>query len=85
LLLGAGLSLDAALRTIKQHSHKGSFRDFVGDLERRLKEGKSFSETLAELRQLAVKAGFRPMYDDGLAKARQGLTSLAEVVRVCGR
>jgi general secretion pathway protein E len=40
---------------------------------------------LPDLRLIAIKSGFRPMYEDGLAKARQGLTSLAEVVRVCGR
>jgi len=40
---------------------------------------------LADLRALAVQSGFRGMYEDGLAKARQGLTSLAEVMRVCGR
>jgi general secretion pathway protein E len=40
---------------------------------------------LADLRMIAAKAGFRGMYEDGLAKARQGFTSLAEVVRVCGR
>ena len=40
---------------------------------------------LPDLRLIATKSGFRPMYDDGMAKARQGLTSLAEVVRVCGR
>jgi general secretion pathway protein E len=40
---------------------------------------------LADLRLIAVNSGFRGIYEDGLAKARQGLTSLAEVVRVCGR
>lgn len=47
LLLGAGLSLDKALRTIRQHSHSGAFGEFVGDIERKLKEGRSFSEALA--------------------------------------
>jgi type II secretory pathway component PulF len=44
LLLGAGLSLDKALRTIKRYSHNTAFSEFVGDVERKLKEGKSFSE-----------------------------------------
>ena len=67
LLLGAGLSLDAALRTIKQHSHKGSFKDFVGDLERRLKEGKSFSEVLAE-----HPKHFSPMYVNIVKAGEEG-------------
>lgn len=67
LLLGAGLSLDAALRTIKQHSHKVSFRDFVGDLERRLKEGKSFSEVLAE-----HPNHFSPMYVNIVRAGEEG-------------
>ena len=36
LLLGAGLSLDKALRTIRQHSHKAVFGDFVGQCLGRL-------------------------------------------------
>ncbi len=48
LLLNAGLSLDGALRIIKQHGHKQSFKDFAGQLENRLKEGKSFSQALAD-------------------------------------
>ncbi|HSH13056.1 MAG TPA: type II secretion system F family protein [Desulfurivibrionaceae bacterium] len=67
LLLGAGLSLDAALRTIKQHTQKPSFRDFVGDLERRLKEGKSFSEVLAEHPNY-----FSPMYVNIVKAGEEG-------------
>jgi len=40
---------------------------------------------LPDLRKIAVSSGFTTMYDDGMAKARQGQTSLAEVIRVCGR
>lgn len=67
LLLGAGLSLDAALRTIKQHTPKPSFRDFVADLERRLKEGKSFSEVLAE-----HPSHFSPMYVNIVKAGEEG-------------
>lgn len=67
LLLGAGLSLDVALRTIKQHSHKDSFKEFVGDLERRLKEGKSFSEALAE-----QPKHFSPMYVNIVKAGEEG-------------
>ncbi|MDD5758546.1 MAG: type II secretion system F family protein [Desulfobulbaceae bacterium] len=48
LLLNAGLSLDAALRTMKQNSQKPAFKHFTGEIERKLKEGKSFSEALAD-------------------------------------
>jgi len=48
LLLSAGLSLDAALRIVKQHSQKQAYKDFTGQLEKKLKEGKSFSQALSE-------------------------------------
>jgi len=56
LLLNAGLSLDAALRTMKQNSHKPAFKKFTAEIERKLKEGKSFSEALADYPM------FSPMY-----------------------
>ena len=79
LLLGAGLSLDKALRTIKQHSHKDAFGEFVGDVERKLKEGKSFSEALAE-----YPKDFSPMYVNIVRAGEEGgilpamLTRIAE-------
>ncbi len=48
LLLNAGLSLDASLRIMKAQSHKPVFRHFTGEIEQKLKEGKSFSQALAE-------------------------------------
>jgi general secretion pathway protein F len=48
LLLKAGLSLDAALRTMRQNSQKPAFKKFTAEIERKLKEGKSFSEALAD-------------------------------------
>jgi general secretion pathway protein E len=38
---------------------------------------------LVELRKIAEEEGFKSMYNDGLAKVRQGITTFAEVVRVC--
>jgi general secretion pathway protein E len=35
-----------------------------------------------ELHRAAIEAGMRSMYDDGIRKAAQGLTSLEEVLRV---
>lgn len=63
MLLDAGMSLDGALRVMKQNSNKPVFRNFMGQLERKLKEGKSFSQALAEHPQFSsmyvniVKAG----------------------------
>jgi type IV pilus assembly protein PilB len=37
-----------------------------------------------EIRDVAVRQGMRRLRDDGLEKARQGLTSVAEVLRVVG-
>jgi len=47
LLLNAGLSVDVALRVMKQQSGKPAFKEFTGQIERDLKEGKSFSQALA--------------------------------------
>ncbi|MEW6219834.1 MAG: type II secretion system F family protein [Thermodesulfobacteriota bacterium] len=67
LLLNAGLSLDAALRIIKQHSGKQVFKDFAGGLEKRLKEGKSFSEALADYPKL-----FSSMYVNIVRAGEEG-------------
>lgn len=56
LLLKAGLSLDNSLRVMRRHSQKEAFQEFVGSLERKLKEGKSFSEALSDYPY------FSPMY-----------------------
>ena len=37
---------------------------------------------LSQLRQLAADSGMQSMLEDGLAKARAGLTTLDELVRV---
>ena len=39
--------------------------------------------TRAELQELADAGGFRPMVEDGIAKAAAGLTTIEEVLRVC--
>jgi len=66
LLLEAGLSLDGALRAMKKNSTKPVFRDFMGQLERKLKEGKSFSQALAEYPQ------FSPMYVNIVKAGEEG-------------
>ncbi len=38
---------------------------------------------LVELRKVAEESGFLPMFNDGLSKVRQGITTFSEVVRVC--
>ncbi len=66
LLLDAGMSLDGALRVMKQNSNKPVFRNFMGQLERKLKEGKSFSQALAEHPQ------FSPMYVNIVKAGEEG-------------
>ena len=66
LLLNSGLSLDAALRTLRRHSHKPAFRQFTGDLEKKLKEGKSFSQALAD------DPNFSPMYVNIVRAGEEG-------------
>jgi len=67
LLLNAGLSLDASLRVMNQHSHKPAFREFTGRIERGLKEGKSFSQALADHPKL-----FPPMYINMVKAGEEG-------------
>jgi type II secretory ATPase GspE/PulE/Tfp pilus assembly ATPase PilB-like protein len=45
----------------------------------------SHGSDLVELRKIAGESGFKTMYDDGLEKVREGVTSLAEVIRVAGK
>jgi len=66
LLLEAGLSLDAALRVMRQNSNKESFKEFTGQLERKLKEGKSFSQALADYPY------FSPMYVNIVRAGEEG-------------
>jgi len=77
LLLGAGLSLDRCLRTIKQHSHNAAFSGFVGDLERKLKEGSSFSEALAGYPKF-----FSPMYVSIVRAGEEGGILSAMLTRI---
>jgi general secretion pathway protein F len=66
LLLSAGLSLDAALRAMKENSQKEAFKQFAGSLERDLKEGKSFSQALADYPY------FSPMYVNIVKAGEEG-------------
>jgi general secretion pathway protein E len=40
------------------------------------------NKDLSELKMIAVEEGFKEMFHDGLQKIRQGMTTLAEVIRV---
>jgi len=42
-------------------------------------------KTLHELQRIVRKSGFRTLFEDGLLKAWQGITSVEEVVRVAGQ
>jgi general secretion pathway protein E len=50
-----------------------------------LSRGVSKGSDLVDLTRIAEESGFKTMYQDGLAKAKEGITSLAEVIRVAGR
>ena len=67
LLLNAGLSLDASLRVMNQHTNKPAFREVTGHIERGLKEGKSFSQALADHPRL-----FPPMYVNMVKAGEEG-------------
>ncbi len=42
------------------------------------------SPSISEMRELAIKKGMVPMYQDGLIKVLEGVTTLEEVERVAG-
>jgi len=67
LLLNAGLSLDGSLRVMNQHAHKPAFKEFTGQIERALKEGKSFSQALADFPK-----HFPPMYINMVKAGEEG-------------
>ncbi|OGQ97040.1 MAG: hypothetical protein A2521_14585 [Deltaproteobacteria bacterium RIFOXYD12_FULL_57_12] len=48
-----------------------------------LSRGISKGMDLLELKDVAEAQGFQPMFADGLAKVREGVTTLSEVMRVC--
>jgi general secretion pathway protein F len=66
LLLKSGLSLDAALKVMKNHSSKPKFKEFVSELGRKIKEGKSFSQALADYPH------FSPMYINIVRAGEEG-------------
>lgn len=76
LLLNAGLSLDGALRVMKSHSQKPAFKEFAGSMERKLKEGKSFSEALADFPH------FSPMYINIARAGEEGGILPAMLMRI---
>ncbi|MDA8161078.1 MAG: type II secretion system F family protein, partial [Desulfobacteraceae bacterium] len=76
LLLNAGLSLDASLRTMRQNSQKPAFKHFAGEIERKLKEGKSFSEALADYPH------FTPMYISIVRAGEEGGILPAMLLRI---
>ena len=48
-----------------------------------ISRGISQGVDLIELQGIAEDRGFKPMFVDGLVKVKAGLTSFAEVMRVC--
>ena len=69
------------------HCHNTGYRGRVGIFELMLvnddlRELIAQRASLASLRQEAMRLGLRPLRFDGLDKVRQGLTSVAEVLRV---
>jgi len=76
LLLNAGLSLDGALRVMKNHSQKPAFKEFTGSMERKLKEGKSFSQALADYPH------FSPMYVNIARAGEEGGILPAMLMRI---
>ncbi len=48
LLVAAGLPLDKSLRVIRRHTRRQVLKDFAADIEQQIKEGKSFSQALAD-------------------------------------
>ncbi|MFZ5774072.1 MAG: type II secretion system F family protein [Thermodesulfobacteriota bacterium] len=78
LLLRSGLALDQALRVMKRHSAKPAFQRFVGELEQKIKEGKSFSQALADYPH------FSPMYLNIVRAGEEGGILPAMLMKIAG-
>ncbi len=78
LLLQSGLALDHALRVMKRHSKKAAFQRFVGELEQKIKEGKSFSQALADY------PNFSPMYLNIVRAGEEGGILPAMLMKISG-
>lgn len=78
LLLKSGLALDQALRVMKRHSRKRLFQQFVGELEQKIKEGKSFSQALADYPH------FSPMYLNIVRAGEEGGILPAMLMKIAG-
>ena len=78
LLLKSGLPLDQALRVMKRHSHKPVFQRFVGELEQKIKEGKSFSQALGDYPH------FSPMYINIVRAGEEGGILPAMLMKIAG-
>ena len=78
LLLKSGLSLDAALRVMKNHSTKPKFKEFVSEISSKIKEGKSFSQALADYPH------FSPMYINIVRAGEEGGILPAMLSRIAG-
>ena len=78
LLLRSGLALDQALRVMKRHSAKPVFQQFVGELEQKIKEGRSFSQALSDYPH------FSPMYINIVRAGEEGGILPAMLVKIAG-
>ena len=56
----------------------------VAQMDDALSQAVLQNASLQQLHQIARKQGFITLQEDGILKARNGITSLTEVLRVCG-
>jgi type II secretory ATPase GspE/PulE/Tfp pilus assembly ATPase PilB-like protein len=80
LMRGTGC---AACRQTGYHGRTGIFELLVVTDD--IKEAITKGESLARLREVAKREGMRTLRDDGWAKARAGITTVEEVLRVTER
>ncbi len=65
--------------------YKGRIAVFeVARMDEPLREGVGAGASLRDLFRIARRQGFLTLFEDGLLKAREGKTTLAEIFRVCG-
>ncbi len=65
--------------------YKGRIAVFeIVRLDDPLREAIGAGASLRELQRIARRQGFLTLFEDGLSKARAGLTTLSEIYRVCG-
>ena len=81
LMLRSGISLSAALKTLSLQTKNKRFVAVLNDVAARVERGSSFAESLSVHKDVFGEL-FVSMVEDGFMKAKNGITTIEEIMRV---